>query len=94
MIDKTFRNINRLVVLSFKSSNNDPNRSCFFKNYMALDGIKDFNALIDKKIFFNEPIKSKKKKKKNIYGKLVKVSRNNNYKTRNLLWKQANTSIP
>ena len=31
MIDRTFRNINRLFVLSFKNGNNDPTRDSFDK---------------------------------------------------------------
>ena len=40
----TFRNINRLFVLSFKNDNNDPTRNFFDKYYMSLVEIKDFNA--------------------------------------------------
>ena len=51
LIDPTFRNINRLFVLSFKNGNNDPTRDSFEKYYMPLVKIKDFNALIDNKPF-------------------------------------------
>ena len=44
--------INRLFVLSFKSSNNKPNRSWFFKYFMVLVAIKDARASIDKKSTF------------------------------------------
>ena len=44
LIDLTFRNINRLFVLSFKNDNNDPTRNFFDKYYMSLVEIKDFNA--------------------------------------------------
>ena len=44
LIDLTFRNINRLFVLSFKNDNNDPTRDFFDKYYMSLVEIKDFNA--------------------------------------------------
>ena len=43
MIDPTIRNINRLFVLSFKKSDNDPTRDFFGKYYMSLVEIKDFN---------------------------------------------------
>ena len=33
LIDPTFRNINRLFVLSFKTGNNDPTRNSFDKCY-------------------------------------------------------------
>ena len=45
--------------------------------------IKDFNALIDNKPFFDQPVK--KNKKQETYEKLIKISRNNNYTTGNLL---------
>ena len=47
---------------------------------MSLVEIKHFNALIDNKPFFDLPIKSKQE----VYEKLVKISRNDDYKARNL----------
>ena len=52
LIDRTFRNINRLFLLSFKNSNDDATRDNFDKYYMPLVEIKDFNALINNKPFF------------------------------------------
>ena len=52
LIDPTFRNINRLFLLSFKNGNDDSTRDSFDKYYMSLVDIKDFNALIDNKLFF------------------------------------------
>ena len=57
MIDPTFTNIKRLFVLSFKNSNDNPTRDSFDKYYMPLVEIKNFNAIIDNKPFFNQPIK-------------------------------------
>ena len=57
LIDPTFRNINRLFVFSFKNSNDDPKRDSFDKYYMLLVEIKDFNALIDNKPLFYQPVK-------------------------------------
>ena len=59
LIDPTFRNINRLFILSFKDSDNDPTRNSFNKYYMPLEKIKDFNALIDNKPVFDQPVKNK-----------------------------------
>ena len=59
MIDPTFRNINRLFVLSFKNGNNDPARYSFDKYYVLLVETKDFNALIDNKPFFDQPVNNK-----------------------------------
>ena len=43
--------------------------------------IKDFNVLIDGKIFFDVPVKNKEK----AYEKIIKISKNNDYTTGNLL---------
>ena len=63
LIDPTFRNINTLFVLSFKNGDNDPTRNSFDKYYMPLVQIKDFNALIDNKTLFDQPVKNKKRMK-------------------------------
>ena len=55
MIDSTFSNINRLFVLSFKSSKNGPKKDYFVKYYMPLVEIKDFNALLENKPFLINP---------------------------------------
>ena len=47
LIDPTFRNINRLFVLSIRNGNDDPMRDSFNKYYMPLVEIKDFKALIN-----------------------------------------------
>ena len=57
MIDPTFTKIKRLFVLSFKNSNDNPTRDSFDKYYMPLVEIKNFNAIIDNKPFFNQPVK-------------------------------------
>ena len=51
LIDPTFRNINRLFIISFKNSGIGLTRNSFDNCYMPLVKIKDFNALIDKKPF-------------------------------------------
>ena len=79
MIDPAFRNINRLISLSFKNGISDPARDSFKKYYMSLVEIKDFNALIDNKTFFNEPVKSKQK----VDEKLIEMSRSGDYATGN-----------
>ena len=56
MIDPTFRNINRLFVLSFRAGKNGFTRNYSDKYYMLLVEIKDFNSLIDiKTIFWSTP---------------------------------------
>ena len=59
LIDPTFKDINRLFALSFKNGNDDPTRDSFVKYYIPLVEIKDFNALIDNKQFFDQPVKKK-----------------------------------
>ena len=81
VIDPTFRNIDRVYVLSFKNGNNDPTRDSFVKYYMPLVEIKDFNALFDNKPFFDQPVKNKQ----DAYEKLIKMSRNDGYTKENLL---------
>ena len=48
---------------------------------MPLVGIKDFNALIDKKPFFDQSVKNKQEN----YEKRIIMSRNDYYTTKNLL---------
>ena len=65
---------------------------------MLLVKVKDFNALIDNKPFFDQPLKSKQE----AYEKLLQMSRNYDHTTRNLLdfsyhqadIRQTNTNIP
>ena len=66
LIDSTFRNFNRLFVLSFKKGDNDPTRSSIDKYYMSLIEIKYFNALIDNISFFHQPVKINKEFMKNL----------------------------
>ena len=48
---------------------------------MPLVEIKAFNALIDNKPFFDQPVKNKQES----YEKLIVMSKNNDYTTGNLL---------
>ena len=57
MIDPTFKNIDRLFVLSFENGNDNPTRDSFDRYYMSLIEIKDFNKLIDNKPFLDQPVK-------------------------------------
>ena len=68
-----------MFVLSFKNGDNNPRRDSFY--YISLAKIKDFNALIENKPFFNQPVKNKQEG----YEKLIKMSRNDGYTTGNLL---------
>ena len=81
LIDPTFRNINWLLVLSFKNGNNDSARDSFDKYYMQLVEIKYFNALIDNKPIFDQSLKDKQE----AYEKLIEMTKNDDYTTGNLL---------
>ena len=61
-----------MFVLSFKNGNDDPTRDSFDECYMPLVEIKDFNALIDNKPFFDPPVKNKQE----AHEKLVEMLRN------------------
>ena len=76
LIDPTFTNVNRLFVLSFKNEygNDDGNesvRTSFKKYYVPKVGIKDFNVLIDRKPFFEIPVKNKEE----AYEAIIEMSK-------------------
>ena len=77
LIDPAFNKINSLFVLSFE---NEEDRISFSKYYTPEVEIKDFNVLIDGKIFFDVPVK-----KKEAYENIIEISKNNDYTTGNLL---------
>ena len=81
LIDPTFRNVNLLFVLSLKNSNDDPKTNLFDEYYMPLVRKKDFNALIYKKTFSDQSVKNEQE----AHEKLIEMSRNNDYTTRNIL---------
>ena len=59
MIDVAFRNINKLFVLSFKNSDNDPIRNFLIYILDVIRRNQDFNALIENKPFCDQPVKNK-----------------------------------
>ena len=62
LTDPTFANVNRLFILSYENEND---RTSFSKYYVPKVEIKDFNALIDGKLFLEIPVKQAKKKHMN-----------------------------
>ena len=78
LIDPTFSKVNSLFVLTFK---NKEDKTSYSKYYTTKVEIKDFNVLIDGKWFFDVPIKNKEE----TYEKNIEMSKNNDYKTDNLL---------
>ena len=67
--------------MSFSRNNNTDNRDSFSDYYVPNVEIKDFNVLIDGKIFFDLPIKNEEE----TYEKIIDTSNNNEYTTGNLL---------
>ena len=84
LIDPTFTNVNRLLVLSFKriEENNIKKdyRDSFSHYYVPKVQIKDFSILIHGKRFFDLPINNEE-----AYEKIVDMSNNNIYMAGNLL---------
>ena len=81
LIDPTFTNVNRLFVLTFTRNNAGDNRDPFSDYYVPNVKIKDFNVIIDVKIFFGLPVKNEEE----AYEKMMDMSNNNDYTTGNLL---------
>ena len=81
LIDPTLSNINKLFVLSFKNSNDDPRGDSFERCYMPLAKIKDFIALVHNKPFFDQQVINRQE----AYEKFIEMSKIDNYTTGNLL---------
>ena len=106
LIYPPFRNINRSFVLSFENGNDDATRNAFDEKSVLHAISRNFNALIDNKLFFDQLVK----KKQELHEKLLKMSRKDDYATGSLLdylchqkyyklicidlSRQTNTSIP
>ena len=97
IIDPSFRNNNRLFVLSSKNGCNDPTKASSINYYIPLVEIKDFNVSIDNKPFFDQPVKNKQE----AYEKIVEMSRNHVYTPSKIFWtycysltRQTNMTIP
>ena len=78
LIDPTFTNVNRLLVLPYQ---NTDDRQSFSQFYLSNVMVKDYNVIIDKLAFFDLPIKIEEEP----YEKIIDISRNNEYTTGNLL---------
>ena len=70
-MDLTFRNINRLFVLSFENGSNILTINYFEKYYILLIEIKDFDVLIDNEPFFDQPMKNKQEACEKYQKKLI-----------------------
>ena len=81
LIDPTFTNVNRLFVLSFSRNDNTNKRDSYLHCYVPNIKIKDSNALLDGKSFFDLPVKNEEE----TYEKFIDMSNNNDYTKGNLL---------
>ena len=86
LIDPTFTNFNRLFVLSFQRIAGENNatkdrRDSFSHYYVPHVETQDFNVLIDRKSFFDLPVKNEEE----TYEKTINMSNNNDYTTGKLL---------
>ena len=84
LIDPTFKNVNRLFVLTFQIIAGENNttkdyRDSFSHYYVPNAGIKNFNVLIDGKSFFDLPVKNEEE----AYKKIIDMSNDNDYTTGN-----------
>ena len=78
LVDPTFTNVNRLLVLACQNADD---RQSFSQFYLPKVMEKDYNVIIDKLAFFDLPIKTEEE----AYEKIINISRNNEYTTGNLL---------
>ena len=78
LIDPTFTNVNRLFVLTYRNTDDRQSSSHF---YLPNVMVKDYNVIIDKLTFFDLPINTEEQ----AYGKIIDISRNNEYTAGNLL---------
>ena len=69
LFDPTFMNANRLFVLSFPRNNNSDSRYSFSNYYAPKVKINDFNILIDRKSFFDLPVKNEEE----AYEKIMNI---------------------
>ena len=79
LIDRTFTNGNRLLVLAYQTAADRQSSSQF---YLPKVMVKDFNVIIDKLAFFDLPIKTEAE----AYEKIIDISRKNEDTTGNLLY--------
>ena len=78
LIDPTSTKVNILFALSFE---NKEDRTSFSKYYVPKVEIKDFNELIDGKSLLDVAVKNRVE----AYEKIIRISKNNDYTTGNLL---------
>ena len=78
LVDPTFTNANRLFVLSFE---NAIDRTSNLRFYLPKVQVKDFNVIVDKTPFFDQPVKNEEE----AYEKIIEITRNSEYNTGNLL---------
>ena len=81
LVDPTFTNVNRLLVLAYGVDDDNYNRQSYSQFYFPKVMVKDYNVIIDTLAFFDLRIKTEEE----AYEKIIDISRNNEYTTGNLL---------
>ena len=81
LIDPTFTNVNRLFVFSFARNVLGDKRGSILNYFVPNVEIKDFNVLIDGKVFFDLPVKNEEE----ACEKITDMRNNNDYTAGNLL---------
>ena len=76
LIERSFQGINRLFVLAFE---NDDQRTSNKRYYIPNVEIKDYNIIIDGKIFFDQPVKNDKVTYENI--RKIAIGQGDDYTT-------------
>ena len=77
LIDPTFTKVKRLFILPFARNAEGDHRDSFSRYCVPNFEIKDFNVLIDRKNFFDLPVKNEEEAHK----KIIEMSGNNYYTT-------------
>ena len=70
LIDPSFQDVNRLFVLAFEHDYNNDKRISNKRYYILNVEMKDYNVMIDRKSFFDQPVNNDKITYKNI-GKIA-----------------------
>ena len=78
LVEATFTTVNRLFALAYQTADD---RQSYSQFYLPKVMVRDYTVIIDKLAFFGLPIKTEEE----AYEKIIDISRNNEYKTGNLL---------
>ena len=78
-LDASFQGVNRLFVLGFNRTANNPTRSRFRQYYLPRTDIRKYNVLIDGRNFYDQPINDKIRQYDEI--RKIAIGKGDNYAT-------------